>query len=249
MGDVRTPAVSIRYLSYRREEYVRETLPRLAMSVGCQFPIEFIIHDNNGDRRLDGFYRDVEEAQKRSLSNVVSFGIWYYKNRGYAAATNIFWRGTYAPLICSIDNDIEVKTEDWVSKLVWAIHADERVAVVGGFTDSWDETAARKSLDQLPLILGQGSVGVRSREYIDGNYIARRSVIDKYGELDESDGFFQGWTSYQSRLTRAGLIVGYSDPPVLMAHLESPYHPKHREYPEYTEWKNQVRGTRHESVS
>jgi len=142
------------------------------------------------------------------------------KNRGLHLPTSEFWGTSKAKYVGKIDNDTLVKG-DWIQRLVNILESNENVAIVG----CWH-------FFREDFVLGEDSPRIKKWEggaifenrWIGGTaYLMRRELVARFGFLDEKDGV--AWTTWQTRVSDAGFLVGWAHPLVLCEHMDDVRHP------------------------
>jgi GT2 family glycosyltransferase len=132
--------------------------------------------------------------------------------RGLNAARNTALRATDAPLVCFVDDDVEVRP-GWLDALLAAAHAcPEEVAVLTGpiharFEDHRFRTCGREGPPITFLDLGGAD---RDWDHAWGaNMAVRRSAIERAGSFDEARELYGDEQEWQARVKAAGGRIRY----------------------------------------
>jgi len=126
-------------------------------------------------------------------------------NSGPAAARNIGWRATDAPILAFVDDDV-VPDPDWLANAIAVMDADPAYGVVQGRTTQPDGV----DLDGLPMctmfrfIDGPGP-------YFEGcNILYRREAIEAFGGFDEQIAWWGEDTTVGWQVVEAGWKRGWA---------------------------------------
>lgn len=201
------PFVSVIVPVYNGESSIGETVKALLVQDYPKSSYEIIVVDNGS---TDGTQDIVRQFPVTLLSESVRSS-YAARNRGIAGARGQVFAFTDADCVPDIS---------WLSNGMSFLH-EHHLEVLGGnvqFTFSQNPTAAEYA-DALINIDNESSVRDRGTA-ATANVIARRSVFDWVGIFDPTmqSGGDGHWTS---RVTRAGIRIGYADDAVV-------YHPARR---------------------
>ena len=208
--------VDLIYFTYNRLDHTRITLPVLLEHSGYPFALTIV---DNGSR--DGTVTYLLDTVRQYSEHMPVKLIRNRCNMGLSQPTNEFWERSEADLVGKIDNDILVET-DWLKKLVDAHKQLPRLAAAGGMHFPLEVIETKRLLRN---VVEQGRIRLVRQPYIGGNYVAKLSVLRKYGklneEIDASGLKIGGWTGYQKRLTADGYLIGYYYPFIIFKHLHN----------------------------
>ncbi len=208
--------VDLIYFTYNRLDHTRITLPVLLKQSG--YPFRLRVVDNGSTDGTTDYLRDLERQRDNRISIQL---ILNHRNQGLSQPTNEFWGQSESDLVGKIDNDILVEA-GWLQKLVDAHEQVPHLAVVGGIHFPVDTIEPKRMLHN---VYEHGTIRLVRQPHIGGNYIAKLSILRKYGKLNESvdsSGLkIGGWTGYQQKLSDDGYHIGYHYPFIIFKHLHN----------------------------
>jgi len=179
------------------------TLARTIASIeaqrDCARSEMLVIDDRSTDGACEWLNARATEGRLRVLSGY---------GRGLSAAINLGVRASRYPVICQIDQDVEL-LPGWVDRLTGELRRDPRLgAVQGHYTRSGD---ARLLARVMSLDLEQRYAAIRSRStdhVCTGNTAFRKQALVDAGLFDESIGY-GGDNDMSYRLTAAGWTLAH----------------------------------------
>ena len=182
------------------------TLPRTVASIeaqragrDCARSEILAIDDRSTDGSLEWLNARATEGRLRVLSG---------HGRGLSAAINLGVRASQYPVICQIDQDVELLT-GWVDRLTRELRRDRHCgAVQGHYTRSADARVLARvmsiDLEQRYAAIGSG----RTDHVCTGNTAFRKQALLDAGLFDESIGY-GGDNDMSYRLTAAGWTLAH----------------------------------------
>lgn len=160
------------------------------------WPYNLIVVDDCSDDMTRGWVYDLQ--QRKDIKITVKLN---NKNKGFAATVNRGIKAGNGKYVCVLNSDVVV-TENWLTKLVLAIEADERNQIVNPATNN-------TALINLPIQDGESYISMNRalertspRRYPEIMptgfcFMFRRSLVDEVGVLDEGfEGGYGEETSY-----------------------------------------------------
>ena len=223
------PVTHILYITFNRLYYTEKTLPVLLDS--CDYPFMVRIVDNGS---TDGTVEYLKSLNHSRIEQI----IYNKKNRGLIKPTKDFWKESNAELVGKIDNDILVP-KNWVKKLIDA-HLKIPQLGVCGYCHFRKEDYNKVVVSQK--VEGINGVYIRRQPWIGGNYLIKSHHIKNIPGYTQSWKFlkkriFHGFTKYQKKLSKEGLIHGYlcdkKKNLLLWEHIDDPRNEHYQLNPNY----------------
>ncbi len=180
------------------------------------------------------------------------------KNRGFAATVNRGIKAGSAPFVCLLNSDVIV-TPGWLTKMVMALHADERNAIVCPATNNTAVVDVPMSPGASYLHMAQAFEGFAARRYPEilptgFCFLFRRSLLEQIGYFDEGFRDFGEETAWWWKVVQAGGRAVMADDTYVFHERASSYsalgaekHSSYRRaasarfnqlYPEWTLWRD-----------
>ncbi len=194
-------------ITYNRASYVELSLPNLLST--CRPDDRIWIWHNGTHEETIAAVR--EHADHPNVARIH----FSDQNLKLREPTNWFWSHATAPYLGKVDDDCLVP-EGWIERLV-RIHQDSERA---GILSCWPflEEDLNKALVARKTVR-LGGHGVMANPWVGGaGYIMKRLCQERCGPLGDSEGF----TTYCMRVCKAGWLVGWPMPPLLMDHMDDP---------------------------
>ena len=185
--------VLVLFLSYFRKEYTEKALKALLDSYD-NYPFDLIIYDNGSRDGTIDFY------SKLNHPSIIS-RILNYENQGVDKPISYLFSQNNYDYYSKIDNDTIVP-KTWLSILI--NESEKFNADIVGARHNTSSTAKQKMIE-----------AVQRKDYTETShvggtaFVAKRHLIDKYGNL-RSSGFMFGWTAYQIKALRMGARITFS---------------------------------------
>lgn len=146
-------------------------------------PIRLLLVDNGSDAAT----RDMLDRFQRE-GPIPSLIIRNPSNAGFIRATNQGIRAARAPWICLLNNDTVV-TRGWLKEMIRAAEANPKIGLVNPTSNSLGFKAGNVPLDDYAASLApQGGKWAELSTALGFCLLARRSLFDQVGLLDESFG-------------------------------------------------------------
>ncbi len=187
--------------AYNEEHYIEDCLTSiLAQTKGSPYDVEIIVTNNaSTDRTADVVRRYpevklVEEKQK---------GIVYARRAGYLAATG--------DLIANVDSDSRL-TPGWIKKVMDAFAKDEKLVAISGPFIYYDAPRKVRFFTRFYYYLGYifyllNRFVLRVGSMLQGgNFVVRRSALEKIGGYNTTVSFYGEDTDMARRLNKAGRV-------------------------------------------
>lgn len=194
-------------ITYNRPAYVRLSLPRLLETCRDEDRV-WIWHNGTHEETIQVV---------REFANHPNIAQVHYsdENLKLREPTNWFWSNATAPYVGKVDDDCLVP-HGWIERLT-TIHRD---APKAGVLSCWPflEEDLDQSLIARKTIQLDGH-DIFANPWVGGaGYIMKRQCLERCGLLKPDEGF----TTYCLRVCRAGWIVGWPMPALLMDHMDDP---------------------------
>ena len=184
----------------RRAPYLEVALASIAPQAGAAQAEVFVVDDGP------------DEATRAAAERHGARYLHHAAPRGLNAARNTALRATDAPLVCFVDDDVEVRP-GWLDALLAAARAcPDEVAVLTGpiharFEDHRFRTCGREGPPITFLDLGGAD---RDCDHAWGaNMAVRRSAIERAGSFDEARELYGDEQEWQARVKAAGGRIRY----------------------------------------
>jgi len=150
-----------------------------------RWPYKLIIVDDASDYKTKEVLKDLYEKHPDKIILVTNA-----KNKGFAASVNrgiTIGRGKY---VCLLNSDVLV-TQDWLTKLVFALEANSRNQIVNPVTNNTAVINVNMSpgasyLDMNRILQNRGDVKYPEIMPTGFCYMFRRSLLSEIGPFDES---------------------------------------------------------------
>jgi GT2 family glycosyltransferase/glycosyltransferase involved in cell wall biosynthesis len=180
------------------------------------------------------------------------------RNRGFAASVNRGIRAGKGDYVCLLNSDVLV-TQGWLMKMVMALHADPRNAIVCPATNNTAVVDVPLSPGASYLHMAQAFEAFAQRRYPEilptgFCFLFRRSLLDEIGYFDEAYKNFGEETDFWWRAVKAGHRAVMADDTYVFherassfSALGSDAHMSMRKlasgrfnqlWPEWTEWRD-----------
>lgn len=186
------PGLAVVIPSCGRPRLLSRCLDALAAQAPGAPAYELIVVDDGHDERTRERVEAFDAAPVRYLRTPRARG-------GPAAARNLGWRATRAPVIAFTDDDTR-PMPDWLAQGLQAIEAGIGIAAVAG--------RVQVPLPARPRDHERDTAGLSSAEFVTANCFVRRSALERVGGFDER--FRLAWredSDLQFSLLEAGLRV------------------------------------------
>lgn len=158
-----------------------------------------VIDDSSNDGSLEWLNARAEEGRLRVLSG---------RGRGLSAAINLGVRASRYPVICQVDQDVEL-LPDWVDRLTRELRRDPRLGAVQGHYTRSAEAPLLARVMSLDLEQRYAAIrGGRTDHVCTGNTAFRKQALVDAGLFDEAIGY-GGDNDMSYRLTGAGWTLAH----------------------------------------
>lgn len=118
--------VNIVIVTFNRLEYTKECLKAL-FEIDAGYPFEITIVDNGSDNDTKQYIQKL----RINHSSIVTRMIWLSENKGIPYAYNLGWCRGPKDYYLKLDNDMVVRREGWLAKLVEAADTIKQGGVFG----------------------------------------------------------------------------------------------------------------------
>jgi hypothetical protein len=203
--------VDILYLSYKRVEHMRRTLPALLDS--CDESSRVWVWQNGQDAAATAF---VKEYEAHPRVHCVHYSNENIKLRG---PTNWLWRQSGAEFVAKVDDDCVMPT-NWTASLRSYFADEPKMGIISCWhyldEDFVPDIARRK------IIKVGGNREMLRNAWVGGSgYLMRRSIAVELGGIRDTESF----TQFCVRAARKGWLVGWAYPFIKQIHLDDPKAP------------------------
>ena len=182
------------------------TLPRTIESIEAQRAQRaggrseiLVVDDSSTDGSLEWLNARASEGRLRVLAG---------RGRGLSAAINLGVRASRYPVICQIDQDVEL-LPGWVDRLTDALRRNPRLGAVQGHYTRSAEARLLARVMSLDLEQRYAAIGSEGTDHVcTGNTAFRKQALVDAGLFDESIGY-GGDNDMSYRLTGAGWTLAH----------------------------------------
>lgn len=207
-----TPEIVVVVPTYRRPDFLRRLLDALALQTLEPSRWELVMVDNASH------HPDVDELARRlpELVPCAARTVTIETNRGPAAARNLGWRSSTAPLIAFLDDDV-VPEPRWLETGLAAI-TDPAVGVVQGRTRAPD--GVNVDTDPLPAWSLWRVVDDLSPFFEACNIFYRREALEQTAGFDEDLQWWGEDTAVGWQVVEAGWGRAFAPDAVVVHDVE-----------------------------
>lgn len=200
--------VDVLMITHKRPEYVKRSLPALLNSADSRTRV-WLWHNGDDEETLSivKSYWDHPAVHRVNHSET---------NVGIRIPTNWAWLQSKGSFVSKVDDDCLVGA-DWIEKLRSAHSSEPDVGVLGSwrfYPEDFEPAAAMTKMQRLD----NGTRILRNHWVQGSSYLAKRSVIEKIGGIEEGESF----PDWCLRAASAGFRNGWIYPFIWEEHMDDP---------------------------